>query len=417
MPTSSRFIKKDIDPLLNIIHQFSYGYSARKDLPENKRKSYDDQLRVLSIFIPEEALKSTKQGKRVQWHFAGDSWMVSNNPFAFVYSLRSFTPHMLKTELLIYQVLASTIQAMQAGKIQEKIRDQFWEYILPKSIKSGLDDLLSYGAITKLNIGKKTCYQCISNPIVKLTKREQQELQLAVDFYKHVWLFSFPGYLLERRLKNLTGHGEMVHFHFPIAHHNSLLEENLTAYLLQDIREKAPVSFTYQSRTSGNTDHYTVLPQTICTDCRHGQNRLEGQSNVLSHFLLENMGDLHLAAPEDAAPHADRKVGKKGKHQVPLRLHFSSEAEKDRLLRDVSAQFSFVEIIRNLPDVVDIVIKAQDPLKLVPSIQRFGASLEVLSPETSQELSPSNSDAIQKIKDRIIENAETALTYYEEEEE
>ena len=428
------FINKP-ELLLTMLRHLMDGYWTRQDFAQIgiPVKSYDDLLACIKRFIPDKDMRK----QQLRWSFPGNSYASSNNPFAFVFTMRSFGDKNIKALVYICGELnESPVPMKHADFVSPSIKN--FPLNLPdidgRIVSSCLKELQEYGAIqAEKKSARRVYYKLVPSPLSSLSEEELRALIPAVDFYKHVWLFSFPGYLLQRKLEILCHRESPVWFQFPSQHNEALLQEDKLLILLECIKRKKGIHFSYTNETQSKgkkgsqkqerkesqespddqkedkrteksvTDLFTA----IITDCRHGRDKVMGHTP----FILGKMDDLS-ESPEKGFESPQSKTPKI--RSIPAELYFHSPTEKEQLLRELDRQFVHFTHLkdRDTDHSMVVTLESQDVQNMVPAIQSFGASMKVLNFRLTSD--DKDVDATQTILGYITGNIQEALKNYGE---
>lgn len=395
----NRLVKKT-ETLFFVIRALMQGCLSRPDFKALglSEQSYDEYWALVRWFVPNEALRYTVNERRTQGSFNGDSYQLSDNPFAFAFSMYAFNPKNTAA-------LTSICAKMAEKKIPLRSRD--FSFSSSVRVPDCLDELVEYGAVRRKEIKGNTCYILIRHPFDKLCTEELRALIPAIDFYKHVWLLSFPGYMLQHTLETLTKTKKQTYFQFPAPHHERLLQEEKIIALSQYIAGEENITFSYPKNNGKPDQVHTISSPSMTIDCLHGRDSLGGNT-----YLLERMYNLS-QADDDAVPENRRKKKniaqnrQKKSYAIPVRLHFKTPGERDALLLHMRRHFLDMEKISSADRSMDLCIQVQDLLHYVPVLEQFGAALEVLCPP-AEDVSK-RASTIGHVRTRILQNARAAL--------
>lgn len=341
-------------------------------------RSYDDFLRQVRFFIPEDNLQMTRHGKCVYFTFVGDFRHGTRNYFYTSFLLKTLLPEHCLQKIILLQVLEGAeplptpIILERAENLLTTHKPQLWTADLFQALRRRLNELADSGIVLKTESAKKIFYAKISNPLESLSASEVQILQDALIFLRNVAPIGTAGYFLCDSLKNFFNVAEPEREIFQFRNNNfaAILDDDILLTVAEALRLRRKIIIERENRPP-----LTVTPIAIETDFLCARRYLVAlRQRELMRLRVEKISAVRLI--DDVAENFSSARVKL--REVRLRVKFGNDAERrlrEKLLTD------------ELPcRIVDITageficaIETTDPLQIYPRLWQFQPWAEILS--------------------------------------
>ena len=304
------------DCLRRFLRLVSYGCYHRRRFADHgiRERTYDDELRQMRFFIPEQNIQVSHHAGCAYITFQGNSCNSSQNYLAHSFFLKTLLPDACLHAILLLQTVTQAGKPLSLPELLKKIEGPLLEHDpdliagntdLSQLLRRRAKELSALGLLVPTGKGRNLRYGPPPKPLSGLTMEEVSRLLFALEFYRNVALLSMPGYLLAANLKET--YPEIPHQPAPFQFKNNsfvrILDDDMLLTIVQAIRDGKLL----QVEREGHPP-MTVTPITIHTDYHYNRQYLVARKN-LSPTRAEPMSlridKITKAVPLDGLPAPD----------------------------------------------------------------------------------------------------------------
>ena len=367
-------------------------------------RSYDDFLRQLRFFIPEENISVTWHDKRAYFSFTGNTARCTENYLHTSFLLKSLLPDHCLHFITLLQILNHAESPLTFSEIEEIATAALEDYQpellysntdLNQLLRRRLSELVESGLVRRAKIGNSLCYEKISNPLGELSPQEVFALITAVNFYKNHSLVAMPAYFLRESLSETypTSQKFTEIFQLKNNHFARILDDEILFTATQAINANVKLYIEREGKPS-----IKITPISIETDYVYNRQYLiAGLNNGESVKLrVDKIIKAKLTA-ESVDNFCDTTEKLKG---FNLRVHFQNLQERHFREKILAEYFSY-EIIEEGEKFFVCKVYVEDPLKYYPELWKFQTWAEILQGKD-------------KLRERIKNDVDEALKNYDE---
>lgn len=394
--SSTNFANKfnsSYENLRKFLKLVAYGCYSRKLFGQYfKPRTYDDLLRQLRFFIPEENIQVTLHERNAYFTFADNLERGSNNYLHASFLLKSLLPSHCLHWILILQLLNRAAKPMQFAEILAEVEEILLsEEDLTNSLRRRLNELVDAGLVRRSVQGQKIFFEPVQNLIGELSAEEAAALAVAVKFYRNCALVQMPGYFLSERLSEIYGVGDTEEIF-------RLKNNNLARILDDEIIFKAIRAITGGKKICVEREGkppVTFSPAAVETDYIYNRQYLVGMSG---RNLLRLRVDQILSLKILDEPAETFVAGREKLREVQLRVTFSDLQERS-LRENILREHLSYEIVEEGAGYFVCKIFVADPLQYYPELWKWQPWAEILHG---------------KLRERIKDDVKEALENYAE---
>ena len=370
---------------------------ARHDITP---RSYDDLLRQIRFFIPEQNLQVTRHEKCSYFTFVGDFRHGTKNYFYASFLLKTLLPEHCLQKIILLQVLTCgkflpTPEILdRAATMEADYKPERLEADLEQSLRRRLNELTESGLLLKVERSSKILYGTIPNPLAELSAGEMKILYTALKFCRNVLPVGTAGYFLCDSLKSLCGMSEPVREIFQFRNNNfaRILDDDILLTIIAAFRQRKKLLVKREKNLP-----LTVTPLAVETDFLCGRQYLVAlKENELMRLRIEKITSVSLCVEESEKFSSSRQKLR----EVRLRVKFGNENER-RLREKLLAEELPVKIVDETAGEFTCAIEVPDPLQIYPLLWKFQPWAEILAGANG-------------LRERMHHDAEEALKNYAE---
>ena len=377
----------------NFLRQVSYGCYHRSlfERHEIKPRSYDDFIRQLRFFIPDDKIQVSHHKKFAYVSFVGDFRRGSFNYLHRAFLTKTLLPEQCLQYVLILQLLKRgepmTLLELVEGVIDaapslNELGDIF------QALRRRLNELTDAGLISKIGSGGRLLYRRVDNPLVDLSSNDQNALTIALDFYRNCSMMSVPGYLLSMTLELEAP----SMFQFRNDNFTRILDDDLVLTIIQALNERRRLLIDRRKKRS-----LTAIPLALETDFLYDRQYLaawkvseRGLEPV--RLRLDEITSLKLGEPIDRITSTNTERLR----EIVLRVTFDNDAQRREHEQIIRARFD-MELTVEGENYFECRLLTLDPLRIYPWLWRWQPWAEILSG---------------KLRSRMLDDANEALKNY-----
>ena len=366
---------RSFDGVKNFLRSVSYGCYHRKLFGRYgiNPRSYDDFIRQLRFFIPDDKIQVSHHKKFAYFTFAGDFRRGSENYLHRAFLTKTILPEHCLQYISILQLLdgAATLSEL-VERLSEEMSALDEQGDLAQSIRRRLNELADAGLISKIGSGGHLIYKKLDNPIGELSSKEMTVLSTALLFCKNCSMLSVPGYLLSMHLK-LDGADEI--FLFRNDHFTRILDDDLIFVIVQAIRARQKLKLEREHKPP-----LTVIPLSIETDFFYNRQylsalkELDGRRFEPVRLRLDKIKSLKPTAEIETQPLTTSERLRK----ILLRVTFDDDVQRRERLDLLNSRFD-IELIEESAGHFVCAIRTVDPLMIYPQLWSLQPWAEILS--------------------------------------
>lgn len=367
--------------LRKFLRLVSYGCYHRNlfERHEITPRSYDDFLRQMRFFIPQENIQVTRHDKRAYFSFVGnfrDDW---ENYLYASFLLKTILPEHCLYFTTILQTLEREKKSISLQELTEKVGDAILDYRpqmletdadLSQQIRRRLNELAEAGILRRELKNNKFFFSKIENPLKDFSAKEIEILSAAVNFYKNFSMIETAGYFLRDSLKNFYSAPDLPKmFWFKNNNFVRILDDDILLTVANALRLKKKISVKRENKPA-----ITVTPLAIETDFLYSRQYISAlHKKEFLRLRADKIIEVSILK-EDA-----ETVGtlKKKLREIKLRVHFQDLAEREAREKILQEEFD-TEIFDEGENFFICAIKAEDPLQFYPKLWQFQTWAEIL---------------------------------------
>ena len=379
MEKNNNKFNRSYEKIKAFLRLVSYGCYHRKFFSnyDIKPRSYDEFLRQMRFFIPENNIQVTYYKKNAYFTFVGDFSQSTNNYFHYSFLTKSIIPNHLLQFILILQLLDNVKKPLSLIEIVEEVSEtipQNDENDLLQLVRRRLTELVNAGILQRIEVKGKFCYEKILNPI-NLNNGEWKILKQAVNFYRSCSLISIPGYLLENNLKyffNIDSSAEI--FQFKNNNFSRILDDDIIFEILQGINENKKILVDRKYKAP-----ITIIPLSIETDFLYNRQYLnalkeDGKNFEPIRLRIDKIKKLKLLSNIENFNYTDSK----NLRNIFLKVTFCDNEQRQNYENILNEQID-IQITEEGKNYFICKIQTEDPLQIYPSLWKIQPWAEILS--------------------------------------
>ena len=357
-------------------------------------RTYDDFLRQLRFFIPEENLQVTLHARNAYFTFTDNLERGSNNYLHASFLLKSLLPEHCLYFILILQWLNREKKPMQFQEILMALDGIEYASDILKSesyFRNRLEELIDAGLVRRTAQGQKFFFELLQNPLGSLSAEESAALINAVKFYRNCALLEVPGYFLRESLKEIY-RADAAEEIFRLKNNNlaRILDDEILFQAIQAINDGKKICVEREGSSP-----VRFSPAAVETDYIYNRQYLAGTTGGEPLKLRVDKILKLKVLNEPAEPFVS---GRKKLREIRLRVTFSNSQE--RALREkILREHLNYEIAEEGVGFFVCKIFVVDPLQYYPELWKFQPWAEILH---------------SKLRERINNDVEEALKNYDE---
>lgn len=356
-------------------------------------RTYDDFLRQLRFFIPEENLQVTLHERNAYFTFADNLERGSNNYLHASFLLKTLLPEHCLHWILILQLLSREGKPLQVPDISKKFYEAVEDAVEvePEKLRRRVNELADAGLVRRTLNGQKIFFSLLSNPLGELSEEETAALISAVQFYRNCAMLEVPGYFLRESLKEIyhAGNAEEI---FRLKNNNlaRILDDEI---LFQSIRALSGGKKIQIEREGKPPSKFS--PAAVETDYIYNRQYLVGNS---SKEMLKLRVDKILGLKILDEPAEPFVKGRERLREIRLRVTFSNAQERSSREKILREHLNY-EVAEEGAGFFVCKILVGDPLQYYPELWKFQPWAEILHGE---------------LRERMKLDVEEALKNYDE---
>lgn len=367
--------------LRKFLRLVSYGCYHRNlfERHEITPRSYDDFLRQMRFFIPQENIQVTWHDKRAYFSFVGnfrDDW---ENYLYASFLLKTILPEHCLYAATILQTLEREKKSVSLQELTEKVGDAISDYRpqiletdadLPQQIRRRLNEMTEAGILRRELKNNKIFYSKIENPLKDFSAEEIEILSAAADFYKNFSMIETAGYFLRDSLKNLYSAPDLPKmFWFKNNNFARILDDDILLTAANALKLKKKILVKREKKSS-----IIVTPLAIETDFLYSRQYISAlHEKELLRLRTDKIIEVEiLKESADAAVNLKKKL-----REIKLRVHFQNFEERMAREKILNEEFD-MEIFDEGENFFICAIKAEDPLQFYPKLWQFQTWAEIL---------------------------------------
>lgn len=355
-------------------------------------RTYDDFLRQLRFFIPEENLQVTLHERSAYFTFADNLERGSNNYLHTSFLLKSLLPEHCLHWILILQLLSRAGKPLPFLEILEAVEEILLsEEDLTELLRRRVTELADAGLVRRTKQGQKDFFELLPNPLGELSAEESAALIGAVQFYRNCALLEVPGYFLRESLSEIYSIGDTEEI-FRLKNNNlaRILDDEI---LFQATRAINAGRKIYVEREGKPPVKFS--PAAVETDYIYNRQYLVGKAGKISLRLRVDKILKLKVLNEPAEPFVR---GREKLQEIRLRVTFKNSQERSQREKILRERLNY-EVAEEGAGFFVFKISVGDPLQYYPELWKFQPWAEILHGE---------------LRERIRNDAEEALKNYDE---
>lgn len=382
----------------------SYGCYHRNlfERHEITPRSYDDFLRQMRFFIPQENIQVTWHDKRAYFSFVGNFRGDWENYLYESFLLKTILPEHCLYYTTILQTLECEKKTVSLQELTEKsadailnFRPQFLETDadLSQQIRRRLNEMTDAGILRREVKNNKFFYSKIENPLKDFSAEEIEILTAAVNFYKNFSMIETAGYFLHDSLKNFYSAPDLPKiFWFKNNNFVRILDDDILLTVINALKSKKKILVKRENKSA-----IIVTPLAMETDFLYSRQYISALHK--KEFLRLRVDKI---IEVEILKESAESVGslKKKSREIKLCVHFQNFEERTAREKILCEEFD-MEIFDEGENFFICAIKAEDPLQFYPKLWQFQTWAEILP-------------GADGLRERMKNDAEEALKNYEE---
>lgn len=363
----------------------SYGCYHRKlfQLFGIKERTYDDTLRQMRFFIPQNNINETRLEKHAHVTFHVNPYINQQNFLVNSFFIKTLLPDSCFLSILLLQITAKTNKPLSITELVNQLSEQL-DYFDPhftenkeieQSLRRRASELAEIGLLKTVRNGKQILYTKSPSPLKDLSQKDVSNLLIALNFYKNVGLLSTPGYLLTQNLLETypQDNSNESFFQFKNNSYVRILDDDIILAIITAIREKQLLCIKRDKMSD-----ITVVPIAIHTDYDYNRQYLIAEKihskNSSEHVLLR-IDKITKVVYQKDIPHKSLSI-KEHKQEIRLRVTYANEQE--RYSKETALAAYNMKIISQNETSFICAIPVSDPLKLYPWLWSIQPWAEIL---------------------------------------
>ena len=366
-------------PLRKFLRLVSYGCYHRTLFAKYgvTPRSYDDLLRQIRFFVPQENLQVTHHDKCSYFTFVGEFRHGTENYLYKSFLLKTLLPEQCLQKIILLQVLSDE-NFLSTTEILELSEDAILNHKpdrvdadLQQSFRRRLNELVNSGLILKAERAGKILYKKIPDPLNELSTNKSEILFAALKFLKNVEPIGTAGYFLCDSLKTFDNLTESAREIFRFRNNNfvRILDDDILLTITEALRRHKKILIERENRAA-----VTVTPVAVETDFLCSRQYLVAlKRNELMRLRVDKITAIKLVneSAEEFSPAREkfREVRLRIKFQTPHERHL-----REKLLSDELP----LRIVEESADEFICAIKTPDPLQIYPRLWKFQPWAEIL---------------------------------------
>ena len=387
---------RSFDGVKNFLRSVSYGCYHRKLFGRYgiNPRSYDDFIRQLRFFIPDDKIQVSHHKKFAYFTFSGDFRRGSENYLHRAFLTKTILPEHCLQYILILQLLdGSATLSELVDRLSEEMPTLDEQGDLAQSIRRRLNELADAGLISKIGSGSRMLYQKVENPIGDLSSRELSALSTALLFRRNCSMLSVPGYLLSTKLELDDGNI----FQFRNDHFTRILDDDLIFVIVQAIRARQKLKLEREHKPP-----LTVIPLSIETDFFYNRQylsalkELDGRRFEPVRLRLDKIKSLKPTTKIETQP----LTTPERLREILLRVTFDDDVQRRERFDLLNSRFD-IEIVEEGAGHFVCAIRTVDPLRLYPQLWSLQPWAEILSEGLRTRMRDDVSEALKNYGDVV----------------
>ena len=390
--------------LRKFLRLVSYGCYHRNlfERHEITPRSYDDFLRQMRFFIPQENIQVTWHDKRAYFTFTGDFRKNFENYLYVSFLLKTILPEHCLYEITILQILEQEKNSISLQEVIEKVSEKILNFRpqileteadLSQIIRRRLNEMTESGILQRELKNNKFFYSKIENPLKDFSDKEIKILSAAVNFYKNFSMIETAGYFLQDSLKNFYSAPDLPKmFWFKNNNFVRLLDDDILLTVANALKLKKKILVKRENKPA-----IIVTPLAVETDFLCSRQYI---------FALKNKETLRLRTDKIIEvsilkDDANTTVVLKEKmREIKLRVRFKNLEERKAREKFLREEFE-IKIVAEEENFFVCAIETTDPLQYYPKLWKFQTWAEILH-------------GTDGLRERMKNDAEEALKNYAE---
>lgn len=389
---------RSFDGVKKFLRLVSYGCRHRQLFGrcEIKPRSYDDFIRQMRFFIPEDKIQVSYHKKFAYFTFAGDFRRGSDNYLHRAFLTKTILPETCLQYIVILQVLRSSAEPLTSIEIIERVSEvlpSIAEHDFFQLIRRRLNELTDAGLMSKIGSGNRIRYRQINNPLEKISSEERRALSTALHFYRNYSLLSMPGYLLSKNLE-LDGADEI--FQFRNNNFTRILDDDFVFTIVQALGAPKKLLLDRFDKPP-----LTVIPLSIETDFLYSRQYLTALKELGKRLepVRLRLDKIKLIKPASAietkTPSPSQRL-----REILLRVTFDNDAQRLERADILNARFE-TRLIEEGADYFICAIRMLDPLQVYPWLWNVQPWAEILSEGLRTRMQFDVSEALKNYADAV----------------
>lgn len=390
--------------LRKFLRLVSYGCYHRNlfERHEITPRSYDDFLRQMRFFIPQENIQVTWHDKRAYFSFVGNFRNDCENYLYKSFLLKTILPEHCLYGTAILQTLEREKKSLPLQEIIEKVSEAILNFRpqiletdadLSQLIRRRLNEMTESGILRRELKNNKFFYSKIENPLNDFSAEEIEILSAAVNFCKNFFMIETVGYFLQDSLKNFYSAPELPKmFWFKNNNFVRILDDDILLTVTNALKLKKKILVKRENKPA-----IIVTPLSIETDFLCSRQYLSAM-NKKEFFRLRLDKIIEVSIVKENSDSVN--ISKEKLREIKLSVHFKNfddRKEKEKILRE---EFE-IKIIAEEENFFVCAIKTTDPLQFYPKLWKFQTWAEILPGDDG-------------LRERMKKDAEEALKNYAE---
>lgn len=363
-------------------------------------RTYDDLLRQIRFFVPEQNLQVTHYDKYSYFTFVGDFRHGTKNYYYSSFLLKTLLPEHCLKKIILLQVLECK-KALSMSEILSRAEDAVIDYDparfnedLTQTFRRRFNELTDSGIVRRIATKNKALYEKIPNPFGELSANEIRILYGALKFFRNVSLIGTAGYFLCDSLKNLYDLSDPVQELFQFKNNNfaRILDDDILLTITEAVRYGKKISVSRENKLPA-----IFTPLGIETDFLFSRQYLVAlRQGELMRLRVEKITEVNLVKDDVESFSTPRQKLR----EVKLRVKFQNSEER-RLREKLLSEELPLRIVAETTGEFTCIIEMIDPLQIYPRLWKFQPWAEILVGANG-------------LRERMKRDAEEALKNYAE---
>lgn len=361
---------------------FVYGFKARNDYTKLSARSYDNERRRIESYLSELIVKNQdSRGKTLS--ISSNTTAKSSNPLFKVWQTKSFTRNDCFLHFVILDIL-SIHKSLNVTEIAEMISTSYTiessteEPIDPMTIRNKLNEYVKLGILTAVKQGKTLYYALAANPLQSINSKTNDQLNLALSFYKNVLPAGFIGHSMT--------YPQEGPFIYRQIFFSQILDDEILLQLLRAIDSKRIVTATMVGNKGRMNRETNFVPLKILINTKTGRRyvaiyslRNKKYSTIRIDYVKEIVyGDI---CSEYDSICADYQLQMRNSfsitHQHSEKLHYVKmllridETTEQYVLERIKREGKHGVCVRVDENLFEYCIDVTDTMEMVPWLRTF----------------------------------------------